>query len=363
MRPTWRLRLRRFPGRGLAGVIVLSASLLSAAGLPKNTEKLSPAQTVDAYLAVLEDVRQMPLKRNYAAAQIVELGEPGVPRIMQLYRDGPLERRGYLADMLGAMKKPGEPAVQMLLEDLRRRGPRAHPNVIKALGDLECAEAALPLLKLLPKASDSVRPTVLYALARLADERAADALFEGFDTSDRLVRTVSANGVIRLLVKLKAAKDASRSRSPYRKVLKRTLQYIENGKRDEVRRVLLNGMGKVQDLRAATVVRRILRMESESLRVAAARALGELKDPRAVDSLTDMLFDEKTALRRAALGALAVIGDESCVPTLIDRLEVSQLKERRDIIKTLRQLTGQSFGDNPEQWLRWWDGLQDPARR
>ncbi|KPJ53695.1 MAG: hypothetical protein AMS16_05140, partial [Planctomycetes bacterium DG_58] len=161
-------------------MIVLSASILCAAELPKNVEKLSPAEKVDAYLAVVEDARQLPLKRNYAAAQIVELGEQGVPRIMQLYRDGAPERRGCLAGMLGAMKKPGEPAVQMLLEDLRRRGPTVHPNVIKALGDLECAEAAPPLLKLLPKASDSVRPTVLYALGRLADEQAADALFEGF---------------------------------------------------------------------------------------------------------------------------------------------------------------------------------------
>ena len=363
MRPTWRLRLRRFPGRGFAGVIVLSASILCAAELPKNVEKLSPAEKVDAYLAVVEDARQLPLKRNYAAAQIVELGEQAVPRIMQLYRDGAPERRGCLAGMLGAMKKPGEPAVQMLLEDLRRRGPTVHPNVIKALGDLECAEAAPPLLKLLPKASDSVRPTVLYALGRLADEQAADALFEGFDTSDRLVRTVSANGVIRLLVKLKAEKDASRPKSPYRKVLKRTLEYIESGKRDEVRRVLLSGIGGVQDLRSTTVLRRVLRTGAEPLRIAAARALGELKDQRAVDSLTEVFLSDKPALRRAALQALAAIGDKSCVPTLIDRLEVSELRERRDIVRTLQQLTKQSFGDNPDQWLRWWKAVQDPARR
>ena len=81
--------------------------------------------------------------------------------------------------------------------------------------------------------------------------------------------------------------------------------------------------------------------------------------------MTDALFTEKTALKQAALQALAAIGDQSCVPTLIDRLEVSMVKERRDIIRTLRQLTGQGFGDNPEQWLRWWERLQEQetARR
>ena len=328
--------------------------MLAAAELPRKPEALKPAEAVDAYLAVVEDKDQTPLRRNYAAAQIVKLGDDAVDRILERYRDGSHERRGYLAEMLARMKNPSAPAVETLHEDLKKNRLSVHPNVVRALGDLECTASAGLLLELLPRADDEMRPTVLRALGRLADERAVDVLLTGLDSPDRAVSAVSADGVIRVLLKLKAAKEAKGSGSPYRQTLTKTLEYIEHGKCDKVRRVLVDGMGRAGDRRAADVLRRVLRVESEPLQVAAARSLGQLKDLQAVDGLADTLFTEKTSLKRASLDALAAIGDDRCVPVLIDRLDVAGARERRDIVKTLQQVTRQRFGDNPVQWRQWW---------
>jgi len=348
------LRLK-FLGRGVVCAVLLKASLLAGAELPKEPEKLAPAQAVNAYLAVVEDPQQTRIRRNYAAAQIVKLGDAALPRLIELYQSAGHERRGYLAEVLGRMKEPGEPAVNMLLDDVKRNRLKTHPNTIRALGELHVPKATPLLLELLPGASEETRLTILCALGRLAEESAADALLGGLDSQDRLVRTTCANGVVSLLVKLKPKSSDAGKKDAYQVTFRKVLEYIEQGKHTDVRRILVSGMGTVNDPHASSVIGRVLRIESGPLQTAAARTLGQLKDPDAVGNLTERLFSDNASLRRAALEALGAIGDTRCVPTLIERLETSERAERRHIIRALQQLTRQSFGDNPAQWRLWWE--------
>lgn len=340
----------------LVCLLLWAAGSGGAAELPKDPDKLTPAQAVDAYLAVAEDEQQTRVRRNYAVMRMAELGQGGLTRIKQLYAGAKAERRGILADVVGAMKNPGTGAVQMLLEDLKGSGLEVHPNVIRALADLEVAEASPVLLALLPRVSDETRPVLLHTLGRLADERAADVLLAAFDSEDRLVRTISADGAIRLLVRLRSKAHSSKPDGGYAALRKKALEYADHGEREDVRRILVSGFARVNDPEAAPLLRRLLRTGPPSLRTAAAETLGKLKDTRSVSGLTEALYGDDPVLRRKALGALAAIGDVSCVPVLIDRLEVSSPKERRDVVRALQRLTRQAFGDNPAQWRLWWRG-------
>jgi len=358
MRPTL-----KFISLCAAWAVLLTSGFLRAAELPARPEKLTPAQAVDAYLAVVEDEQQTRVKRSYAAAQIVKLGESALPRIQELYRRADVERRGCLAEILSGMGKVGRTATDMLLDDLKRSRLKTHPNVIRAMGDLQIRDAVPLLLELLSAASDQTRSMTLYALSQLADERASDALSGALDAPDRVVRAVAANGVIGLLVKLKAKTPEPEGQDAYHTLLKKVLRYIESGNQSDVKRILAAGMGRVKEPESGRILRRNLRYGSPELQLACARALGELGDREAVRELTETLSSDDLALRRAALEALASIGDLDCVPVLIDRLETSEAKERRDLVKALNRLTGQVFGDNPQQWRQWWESRENAEEK
>jgi len=334
--------------------VLLTATVLSAAELPKHPEKLSDDRAVDAYLAVVEDARQTSIRRNYATAQIVAMDARAVPRVLRLFRTAPAERRDLLAGILSRMKHPGDEATAVLLDAFRRRRLKTSRGVIGALGALQVAEAAPLLLKLLPQADDDTRLAMLRALSRLADARAADALAAGLDSDDRCVRICCTRGVLTLLVTLKPKTGTAAKDHPYRRLFDRTTDIIRHGARVDVRRMLVTGLAEVNDPRATTVLRRVLRMESGPLQQAAVRSLGRLKDADAVDALLPLIDGRDAALRRAVLDALAEIGDLACVPELIDQLETCSAGERRAVVRTLQRLSGESYGDNPEQWRLWW---------
>ena len=376
----------------LAGLLLLVGPGVGfpATELPKEPEKLSAADAVDAYLAVLEDVSQTAIKRNYAGSRIAAMGDKALPHLVELYADADAERRGYLAAIAGAMDaaKTG-PMLKLLLEDVDRHGLSAHPNVIKALGDLHAVASVPRLMELLPGAPDGARQGILYALGQIGELKSAQELFGGLDDADRVTRAACANGIVNILrgprteaksppvVKPSAEEIRDRARD-YRALFDRVIEYADSGKTDDSRMVLIDGLGMLlaegvdglpvgsaDASRASRALSRLLGRDSQpvGVRMVAAESLGRLHDREAVTDLTDVLSHAEDApLRHAALGALVAIGDRSCVPVLIERLQTrsdteataAEIAERRLIVNALRQLTGQPFSDNPEQWRQWW---------
>jgi HEAT repeat protein len=333
---------------------VAAASPSAAAEMPKDPDRLSPAKAVDAWLAVVEDTDQSHLRRNYAEGRIVLLGKVALPRLLELWRDASEDRRGTIAEILGMTTDLPPEGVQVLTDEVKKRGFRVHPHVVRALADRNAVEAVPLMLEALPNAPDELRLATLHALGRLADERAADVLVASLDHPDRLIRTTAADGLTRLLTALRVATDAKR-KDAYRPLFRRTLDYAEKGATFESRRILAGGMGLVGDPDATGLLRRLLRFETVEMRIAAAGSLGRLQAHEAVGDLAEAARSEDPLLRRTALDALASIGDESCIPTLVELLETSAPKERRDVLRALRQIARQPFGDNPQQWHQWWE--------
>ncbi len=351
MRPTWRFISALVLGALLSAVVGREAG---TAELPKDAEKLSPEKAVDAWLAVVEDAGQSHVRRNYAEGRIVQMGTAAVPRLLALWKNASEERRGLLAEILGTMSNPTEEGVEALVTELRTKGAATHPNVVRALADRGVARAVPLVLDVLPKASDELRLASLHALGRLADERASDVMVESLDNPDRLVRTTAADGLTRLLASMRVSTDAKK-KAAYSPLFRRALAYVEKGATFESRRILAVGLGLVGDMDAVALLRRLVRAETVEMRIAAAGSLAALQAREATGDLAEAARSEDRMLRRTALDALAAIGDPSCVPTLVEILEESPPRERRDIVRVLRQIAGQPLGDDPEQWRRWWE--------
>ena len=367
---------------------------VSTTSLPTNPEKLTPAQAVDAYLAVLLDETQTRIKRNYAAGQIMQLGKAASPAMVERYKRATAQERGYLAAVLGAMGSDPE-AEKVLLADLKERGLGVHPNVILALGKMGSSEARPVLMEMLSQERQredervGLRLAIVQGLGGVADETSSGVLKEGLDDKDRLVRSACANGLAGLLVRLKAKTgpgtspvemtSAQRTAAigAYEGVLKDVLEYCQEGKNEDARLILIDGLGTLREVKAVAVLGTVLEKGTPGLRSSAADALGlvlkqattdlgltpaetveRLDAEGMVDDLSEMVGDEDTAMSRAALRGLVTIGDARCVGPLIEELGKATGREhadrRRDMAKGLASLTGQNFGDNAEAWRNWW---------
>lgn len=70
-----------------------------------------------------------------------------------------------------------------------------------------------------------------------------------------------------------------------------------------------------------------------------------------VDEVLPLLQDRNEAVRWCAIRILSEIGDNSAVGALITLLE--QSKNASTATNALRSITGQEFGDNPDDWRDW----------
>lgn len=95
--------------------------------------------------------------------------------------------------------------------------------------------------------------------------------------------------------------------------------------------------------------------KSDLFRSEIVEALGKTKDPRAVDTLIIALKHPGPAVRWEAAKALGKIKSSRSVEHLISILNSEKnFHVRKNTALALKNVTGKNFGENHEQWLRWW---------
>lgn len=89
--------------------------------------------------------------------------------------------------------------------------------------------------------------------------------------------------------------------------------------------------------------------EDEQVRTFAARSLNYIGDPQAVEPLIHALRDEDMGVRADAANALGKLKDKRAIVPLLE-----MLKEKKGnyqcAAEALREITGQSFGDDLRKW-------------
>ncbi len=113
----------------------------------------------------------------------------------------------------------------------------------------------------------------------------------------------------------------------------------------------LNG---VKTDNAVTSLIEALHDEDPQVRNFAARSLGDIDDQRAVEPLMHALRDEDMGVRGDAASALGKLKNKQAIRPLL-----TMLKERRQnyqfAAEALREITGQSFGDDHQKWQEFCD--------
>lgn len=110
-----------------------------------------------------------PFRRGEAATALGQLGEPAVPALAALLRNGPVEARRGAAIALARMGVAGRPALPELIQALTHRDHGLRQAAAHAIGGLgTLAEAALrELTACLHDPDDSVREAATLALSRV----------------------------------------------------------------------------------------------------------------------------------------------------------------------------------------------------
>lgn len=93
--------------------------------------------------------------------------------------------------------------------------------------------------------------------------------------------------------------------------------------------------------------------DTQRVKEVAIRSLGKIGDPRAVDPLLQALENDNWEIRGMAAKALGEIGDQQATQALVDALQSEIETVRWYITQALTNITGQTFGNDPDRWQEW----------
>jgi HEAT repeat protein len=100
-------------------------------------------------------------------------------------------------------------------------------------------------------------------------------------------------------------------------------------------------------------------------RSAAAISLAAVRTPDALTALYKLLNDEHYSVRFQAVDAILAARHPSSIDPLLDRLELEQGVMRPVILRDLKLLTGEDFGNSTQMWRNWWkdhgEGFKVPS--
>ncbi|MEM4359453.1 MAG: HEAT repeat domain-containing protein, partial [Candidatus Bilamarchaeaceae archaeon] len=236
----------------------------------------------------------------------------------------------------------GKPAVPVLIDALKDGSWFARKNTAEALGKIGDARAVPALIYGLGYKNGSVRdrPVVVWAFGKRGELNPASSFYSwrySLEDVDQYVRKRAAEALVKIgkpavPVLIDALKDenedvryeaaeALERIGVNEEQLKEITRMLKEGKTWEEREGAAEALGKIGDARAVPVLIDALKDKDRYVRYEAAEALGKIGDARAVPVLIDALKDKDRYVRYEAAEALGKIGDARAVPVLIDALK------------------------------------------
>jgi len=271
---------------------------------------------------------------------IVAEGAPrdssGIDTWIAVLKDENPEFRREAALVVGEIKD--QSVAGAMIAALKDEDPWVRLYAARALGKIKDPRAIDALAAALKDENQKIRGEAALSLGEIKDPRVVDALIAALEDEDPFVR-------------LYAARALGKTKDP------RAIDALTAALKDKDRRVLgaaAVALGEIKDPHVVDVLIAALKDEDPWVRLYAARALGKLKDPRAIDSLTAALKDKNRKVRDVAALALGEIKDRRAVGPLIETLQDESVL-RVNVTNALRQITGETYGDDIVRWQIWWN--------
>lgn len=232
----------------------------------------------------------------FAATSLAKLGEPAVKILLTELRSDDEDAAVGAAVALGRMREPR--AVGPLLELLSSPDLYVREQAIEALVAIGKPSVG-PLVKKLGSADPAVKKSAVVALGRLADVEAAAALVKLLGERDLVARHYAMLALRGMGPEAyDVLEDALASRNP------------------SAQKAACEILGFARDARAIEPVAALLDDDDESVRWTAAKTLGAIDGEYAVTNLIRALQDPSPRVREVTVLALGKIGHFDAVPAL-----------------------------------------------
>jgi HEAT repeat protein len=248
--------------------------------------------------ALLRMVAALLPKRRERAIEyrnvLARMGEDGADALIeQLSAAQSLSDRRIYFDALVPMKA-AVPALIHMLNDARWY---VTGNAADLLGEMQAADADMPLAELLQHDDERVRRAAASALAKVGTSKAFSALRTALRDSSPQVRLLAAAGL------------ASRKENKSAHTLTRALDEEQDG---EVQMQIIATLGRIatQDavqrlIKLAEPAGGLFKKKPSGQRIAAVEALGEARTPAALRALQELREDKDHDVREAVFRAAA----------------------------------------------------------
>ena len=296
---------------------------------------LGVAHTDDAFLALLRLIKGHSLMMRRAALRA--LGYTGDERAIKFLAEALHDEDDgvvFAAEVsLGMIDSEMLCLEKLLIED----DARIRRSAARSLGWSRSLRAVKPLLMALKDRDPDVRRDAALSLGMIEDPR-IDPLIRLMTDADPRVRCQAAATLGQI--------GASRAVGPLAASLADEAAYCS----------IVEALASIKDPRAVGPILESLKTQREPTRVAAAiSALGELKSNEALSYLLGSLNDAESEVRLRAVEAIGQIRNPAAIPALISALEDGNAGIINAARKSLGEITGRDFGDDPAMWMKWWN--------
>jgi len=124
---------------------------------------------------------------------------------------------------------------------------------------------------------------------------------------------------------------------------------------EEAARAAVQSLGRFKEPEAFEALGRVVRHPSLTVRSELLSALEARDPPAGLDLLRALAgSDPEPDLRAEALRSLGRFKDPALVPWLIEQLRATHPAVRAAALGSLQKVTGQTLGQDPGRWARWW---------
>jgi HEAT repeat protein len=268
------------------------------------------------------------LVRKSAAKGLVLIGEKAISELMSCMETSDENTKYWIANVLG---KIGEPALPELVRILREGSKDLRMYAVMALGEFRNEKAIFPLINAFSDEAWPVRNSAASALINFGNLALVPVLksllsqnddirfwsrkvFEEIAPReiDRLIDLVTydLDGELRYMVAYGLGIVADH------KAIPALINALLNDSNDWVRKYAATALGKIKEEKCVEPLIRVLADDNEEIAYWVARVLGQMGET-AVDKLRECLDHPEEKVRFFAIIALGSIGDEKSIHILI----------------------------------------------
>jgi HEAT repeat protein len=291
------------------------------------------------------------VRKGELMKELVLLSSPGHAYLASLLESSDEDTSTWIGSALSEVKD-GE-TLPYLIRALGAKRPTARVQALLVIAELGQKDSARRVRPLLSDEAAKVRATAIAVLRQLEDLHSLDGVLDLLKDPDSLVRIAAINAALEMGRKHNRMESVSGA-------LIGALSFSDG----EASKDLISAMGRTGRKELWSQLVAPLRGGDPVVRALAAAALASLASPESIDTLVNRLALEDDKRVRPELAAAArALGSFKSVEPFLNWLRSNDPEIVSIAAISLRTITRQEFGSDPERWRLWWEQARPVRER